>query len=996
MSGLLSLPTELLQEIGAEVSWVGGRQDSPFSPLWPSSHQNGVTSLEEVKIRSFLLPAIGSLVGVRQILWELDSDPEWATLLVLDALASLPVLEDLHLRVLWHLNFPVPFQRLSNLKKLTLNSCCNNRTSVIRTVAGLIGRNQPELTSLIIVDTSYGGHALTLQDFLAETSSVCLKITHLHLNGLLVKFDASALRHLRSLISLTIADMGPESLAQKIWSTLRSEKIHLQELVTDDVQPALVEYLTSFSGLRRLRLIWTSSYRTPLLVSNQLAIRFYEQGLDNHISFLESLQVRSSYEGKWCFGNHCSNVIKRGTRLTLLKLSINSEDIPRGEEEVRDYAESPSPIRENAIWSLLDICATLPILKSLTMRSVLSEHSRGNGANMQGAMRVWIAQNLESYGPITPNHVFHVSTPGSGTEYAVRRDNLVFAFVFFFLRRFGLDLATLQSRGGYVSRCYLLILIDHAPPEAPTTSFSTTTSNLPDTTLGRFRSRKMSSSASLLHRFYTMFKRRGPDLANHSNEWNIPLPPDPMFHIIDTYLATSTIKRRGPDLANHSNEWNIPLPPDLMYHIIDTYLATSTIMALCAAFPVLWSYCHPHTYQHITVYIYEGRLPEKLFIRIQLSQCPPALGNSISLSNLDDFGYAGAEKAHGVLSLVSDLTHDLTSISLHIGVRWDELDKYVKLYVFALLQRSGLRSVTLNKCDIPVNRLRVLNNLQTLDVVLELEIDGEDGYIDLDLGILTDLRQITISIKLTYFFEQTMYENSGTYFSVMPFRWVRYVLASCNKRNTVEKIVLIMSTVGHRFEDLRQCDWLSVDKIFEREGTWMSLKEVLVVNCDVNKNCNYRELRPDQLEYIEAIPTPSLQARGVIKWCRGSQNTRFWAGGSASRWLCYCGGGGGAVEGEIGFSRARTCELVLQFSSVMMNLSEANHSTVILIEVRNFLMHLLCVPEVDGNFNVQRSTPIYLVSLQRPAAEYEHLLDDEIKYLRGAKQGWNRVIRSTR
>ena len=161
---------------------------------------------------------------------------------------------------------PLQFQRLSNLKKFTLTSDSSNHTTIIRTVAGLIGWNQPELTSLTIVDND-DGYAPTLQDFLAETSSsVCLKITHLNLSGLFLKLDASALRHLRSLISLTIMDIfspygettenqGPELLAQKIWSTLRSEKIHLQELVTDDAQPALVEYLTSFSGLRRLRLI---------------------------------------------------------------------------------------------------------------------------------------------------------------------------------------------------------------------------------------------------------------------------------------------------------------------------------------------------------------------------------------------------------------------------------------------------------------------------------------------------------------------------------------------------------------------------------------------------------------------------------------------------------------------------------------------------------------------------------------------------------------------
>jgi hypothetical protein len=61
------------------------------------------------------------------------------------------------------------------------------------------------------------------------------------------------------------------------------------------------------------------------------------------------------------------------------------------------------------------------------MRGASPEHSRGSkcgyGAGMHRAsMKLWIAQNLERYGPITPNHVFHVTA--LWTEYAVRRDDL--------------------------------------------------------------------------------------------------------------------------------------------------------------------------------------------------------------------------------------------------------------------------------------------------------------------------------------------------------------------------------------------------------------------------------------------------------------------------------------------------------------------------------------------------------------------------------------------
>ena len=224
-----------------------------------------------------------------------------------------------------------------------------------------------------------------------------------------------------------------------------------------------------------------------------------------------------------------------------------------------------------------------------------------------------------------------------------------------------------------------------------------------------------------------MFNRRGQpttrseknlhssDLAIQSNEWNIPP--------LDLAIQSNEWNIPPSDLGIQSNKWNIPLPPDLMYHIIDTYLATTTILALCVAFPVLQPYCHPQPYQHIHVYIRDGWLSsQKLFIEIGLSKCPPTLekDNDILLSTRHDLGYVGTEKERGILCLVNDLTHNLTSIHLSITVKWNELDEYVKVYILALLQRSGLCSVKLEYCNIPVNLLSMVQNLKTLDVDMSL------------------------------------------------------------------------------------------------------------------------------------------------------------------------------------------------------------------------------------------------------------------------------------
>ena len=218
--------------------------------------------------------------------------------------------------------------------------------------------------------------------------------------------------------------------------------------------------------------------------------------------------------------------------------------------------------------------------------------------------------------------------------------------------------------------------------------------------------------------------------------------------------------------AIHSNEWNIPLPPDLMYHIIDTYLDTSTLIALCAAIPVLRPYCHPRPYRHMGVHVHKVWLSSQTHgVDIELSESPLTLeqDNSIFLSTLDDFGYAtSTENAHGVLSLVSHLTHDLTSIYLNVSVRWNELDEYVKVYILTLLQRSGLHSVKLNTDDLPVNLLGVVQNLKTLDV---------------DDASLGHPNNVSLSGKRGKVYVEELRLNGGLHYCLIgprtPFNWSR-------------------------------------------------------------------------------------------------------------------------------------------------------------------------------------------------------------------------------
>ena len=275
--------------------------------------------------------------------WKLcASDPEWAVLLVFDALASLPLLQDLQLHC-WSVPEP-PWQlrQLPHMVNFTFTSEweLDNDCSIIIPVARFIGLSQPKLKTLIIaVQQSYANqNTPKFNDFLSETpGSAFLNITHLSLSGLFVELDATFIPHFRSLISLHIKNIfspadqasgNPEPCSANVtvWSSLRLENIYLQEIVTDYVQIALIEYLTSFSGLRRLRLTHASRHDIPPLVSDQLATEFYGRALRNHVHSLESLEINAKDEGNWCFASHCSGIIKQCACLTSLKLSVSSKD----------------------------------------------------------------------------------------------------------------------------------------------------------------------------------------------------------------------------------------------------------------------------------------------------------------------------------------------------------------------------------------------------------------------------------------------------------------------------------------------------------------------------------------------------------------------------------------------------------------------------------------------------------------------------------------------
>jgi hypothetical protein len=278
------------------------------------------------------------------------NDPDWAKTIVMDSLASLPGLEEIRISLVAGSASPLKLSQLKNMRKVRITGFC--RQGMIPGLRTLIS-NSPRLTHLDLDGDSYlaNSETSTLHEiFDASPPNSPLALTHLNLRSWCVRLDSKTLLpHLGMLESLTIHcnidtrqdasleeldDIGRDELSERtrdycstndeIWDILRREQIYLLEVSTDEVSQALLDYLASYSGLKKLTLNFVT-YNTSW--SDALGIQFYRNVLLKHVHTLSALEISPAFEGKWCFGQHNIAIVLQCTKLVSLKMSINSDDI---------------------------------------------------------------------------------------------------------------------------------------------------------------------------------------------------------------------------------------------------------------------------------------------------------------------------------------------------------------------------------------------------------------------------------------------------------------------------------------------------------------------------------------------------------------------------------------------------------------------------------------------------------------------------------------------
>jgi hypothetical protein len=191
-----------------------------------------------------------------------------------------------------------------------------------------------DLTSITIYNTCLpGSKAQSLHQLLGcnENGHNSNKTTpgglrSLSLSQCLVRLDKLTLPHLSQLTSLTLTRVQHEDLdsdctpvsssPHEIWTAFLSSSIRLEELTHDVVTNSLIDYLSSYSGLKKLGLKANGFHNQK--ASDEAAGQFFNRALPRHMESLEVLNLEAPYAGAWCYTMHSPMLIQKCVKLRYL------------------------------------------------------------------------------------------------------------------------------------------------------------------------------------------------------------------------------------------------------------------------------------------------------------------------------------------------------------------------------------------------------------------------------------------------------------------------------------------------------------------------------------------------------------------------------------------------------------------------------------------------------------------------------------------------------
>ncbi|CAA7266671.1 unnamed protein product [Cyclocybe aegerita] len=327
---------------------------------------NTIVATNGADVVDALREALNNFQGLEAVIWhmgEQDLDE-----IVLKALITLPKLRELSLRTS-SAQIAVPLDAFSHLQHLDIADDTENfspdspQGGTFESLGELIAKTS-ELSSVRVKRTGYGyesegvNAAASLHQLFSRCSPEEPRVLQrLALHSMLVRINARTAPHLRHLVSLELTNIweprrsaptsyspfawhpnkflnslnvenDPDSAIKKvgstleeIWTAILAMDLKLEEIVVDTVCPALLKYLESYSGLKKLVLRRISSQTAE--ASDELATSFYGGPLRSHADTLETLLISAMFNGLWCFGEHNSDALTELKSLKVFGMSLS-------------------------------------------------------------------------------------------------------------------------------------------------------------------------------------------------------------------------------------------------------------------------------------------------------------------------------------------------------------------------------------------------------------------------------------------------------------------------------------------------------------------------------------------------------------------------------------------------------------------------------------------------------------------------------------------------
>ena len=361
-----------------------------------------------------------------------QKDCLWIQETIWSVIQSFPVLRYLHVDAQF-LQFTPTFKAFTTLESISISAL---EASSLYTCLSKLYASCSTLTSIAISDKS-GRRRFTKANSVDQIFLGCSKnvlpgcLRRLCLDDCFVHIDKFTLPHLRQLTSLELICLqhawgGDHYLyghPRDIWSSFVGSGIQLQELVHNTTTNSMIDYLSSYSGLKKLKL--SASSFVDASSSDEAATRFFNEVLSRHVETLESLSLKAYYEGEWCFTSRNAGVISQCTKLNHLLMSIISVETSRDSDSEEDDDEfdrnkvaNPNVVSfcfqtEASLQHsstphlqkhLLDTVVQLPLMTHLSLTAADPEYSRGSGCGTGRIRHCWttleeIRMNVTNYRP---------------------------------------------------------------------------------------------------------------------------------------------------------------------------------------------------------------------------------------------------------------------------------------------------------------------------------------------------------------------------------------------------------------------------------------------------------------------------------------------------------------------------------------------------------------------------------------------------------------------